>query len=74
MRFMIEDHKKDLDAFQREADKGQDPEVKAICQQTAPGIEKTPRGGAGDRTTSEGEFKTIAERRFTTSECKDRCV
>jgi putative membrane protein len=40
MRFMIEDHKKDLDAFQREADKGQDPEVKQFASRQLPVLKK----------------------------------
>ena len=40
MRFIIEDHKKDLDAFQREADKGQDPDVKQFAAKQLPILKK----------------------------------
>jgi putative membrane protein len=36
MRFMIEDHKKDLEAFQREANNGQDTEVKQFASRQLP--------------------------------------
>jgi putative membrane protein len=37
---MIEDHKKDLEAFQRGADKGQDPEVKQFASRQLPLLKK----------------------------------
>lgn len=40
MRTMIEDHKEDLKAFQREADKGKDPEIKQFANKYAPVIKK----------------------------------
>jgi putative membrane protein len=36
MKMMLEDHKKDIKAFQHEAQKGDDPEVKAYAQRTLP--------------------------------------
>ena len=38
MRTMIEDHKEDLNAFQREADKGKDPDVKQFASKYVPMI------------------------------------
>jgi putative membrane protein len=38
MRTMIEDHKEDLKAFQREADKGKDPDVKQFASKYVPMI------------------------------------
>ena len=40
MRTMIEDHKEDLKAFQREADKAKDPDVKQFSSKFAPMIKK----------------------------------
>jgi putative membrane protein len=40
MRTMIEDHKEDLKAFQREADKGKDPDVKQFASKYVPIIKK----------------------------------
>lgn len=40
MRTMIEDHKEDLKAFQREADKGKDPDVKQFAGKYVPMIKK----------------------------------
>jgi putative membrane protein len=36
MKLMLEDHKKDIKAFQQEAQKGDDPEVKGFAQRTLP--------------------------------------
>jgi putative membrane protein len=36
MKLMLEDHKKDIKAFQHEAQKGTDPEVKGFAQRTLP--------------------------------------
>jgi putative membrane protein len=36
MKLMLEDHKKDIKAFQHEAQKGDDPEVKGFAQRTLP--------------------------------------
>lgn len=36
MSEMVKDHQKDIDEFQREADSGKDPEVKAFASQTLP--------------------------------------
>jgi len=36
MEAMVKDHQKDIDEFQREADTGKDPEVKAFAAQTLP--------------------------------------
>ena len=40
MRKMIEVHKEDLKAFQREADEGRDPDVKQFANNYAPVIKK----------------------------------
>ena len=40
MRMMIDDHKEDLKAFQREADKGKDPEVKQFASKFVPMIKQ----------------------------------
>jgi putative membrane protein len=39
MRTMIDDHKEDLKAFQREADKGKDPDVKQFASKYVPMIQ-----------------------------------
>ena len=39
MRTMIDDHKEDLKAFQREADKGKDPDVKQFANKYVPMIQ-----------------------------------
>lgn len=40
MRLMVEDHKADLKKFQRQADKGKDPEVKQFATKQVPVLEK----------------------------------
>nr|WP_301280996.1 DUF4142 domain-containing protein [Nostoc sp. PCC 7107] len=40
MTHMVEDHQKDVSAFQTEAQQGQDPDVKAFASQTLPTLEE----------------------------------
>jgi putative membrane protein len=40
MRAMVEDHKETLDKFQREADKGKDPDVKKFASEHVPILKK----------------------------------
>src|SRR5215475_6965870 len=57
MRTMIEDHKEDLKAFQREADKGKDRR-KAVCQQICSDDQEPFRDGANNGRPAQDSVKT----------------
>ncbi len=56
MSIMIKDHKHDIDAFKKEADKGKDPDVKAFAAKTLPTLQdhaqqaRTVSGAVGGKT------------------------
>jgi hypothetical protein len=51
---MIEDHKEDLKAFKREADKAKDPDIKQFSSKFAPMIKSQSGNGANNRRTAQG--------------------
>jgi putative membrane protein len=54
MRLMVEDQKADLKKFQRQADKGKDPEVKQFATKQVPVLEKhLETAQAADRQVKE---------------------
>ena len=55
MRLMVEDHKENLQKFQRQADKGKDPEVKQFANKQVPVLNKHfEMAQAADREVKEG--------------------
>jgi putative membrane protein len=61
MKMMVEDHHKDIKAFEHEAKRGDDPEVKAFADKTLPTLKEHLSMADQARHTVEGKGSTMPE-------------